>query len=73
MKRNMGVFDRAIRVILAAIVLILFFTKQITGTAAVVLGIIAVILILTSLVGFCPLYVPFGMKTAKKEGPTPSP
>jgi len=72
MKRNMGILDRAIRVILAAIILILFFTKQITGTAAVVLGIIAVILILTSLVGFCALYVPFGMKTAKKEGPPPA-
>jgi hypothetical protein len=72
MKKNMGVLDRAIRLILAIVIVILFLTKQITGAAAIILGIIAAIFILTSLVGLCPLYIPFGMKTTKKEGPPPT-
>jgi small-conductance mechanosensitive channel len=62
----MGSVDRIIRIILAAVVAVLFFTKQITGTAAIILGILAIIFILTSLVGFCPLYVPFKISTKKK-------
>ena len=66
MKTNMGSVDRIIRIILAAVVAVLYFTKQITGTAAIILGILAIIFILTSLVGFCPLYVPFKISTKKK-------
>jgi small-conductance mechanosensitive channel len=66
MKKNMGVLDRIIRTILAVVVIVLYFTKQISGTAAVILGIIAVIFLLTSLFGFCPLYVPFKISTKKK-------
>jgi len=67
MKKNMGALDRIIRTILAVIVVVLYFTKQISGTAAIILGIIAVIFLLTSLIGFCPLYVPFKISTQKKE------
>jgi uncharacterized membrane protein len=66
MKTNMGGLDRILRLVLAIVVAVLFFTKQITGTAAIVLGVIAVIFVLTSLVGFCPLYVPLGISTKKK-------
>jgi small-conductance mechanosensitive channel len=66
MKKNMGAADRIIRTILAIVVAILYFTDQITGTAAIVLGIIAIVFLLTSLVGFCPLYVPFKLSTLKK-------
>jgi len=67
MKKNMGAADRIIRTVLAIAIAVLYFTKQITGLAAVVLGIIAVIFLLTSLAGFCPLYVPLKISTAKKE------
>lgn len=66
MKTNMGGIDRILRLSLAGVVAILFFTKQLTGTAAAVLGVFAVIFVLTSLVGFCPLYVPLGISTKKK-------
>lgn len=65
MKTNMGGVDRVLRLILAAVVAVLFLTKQLTGTAAVVLAIFAVIFVVTSLVGFCPLYVPLGISTKK--------
>jgi len=70
MKTNMGSVDRIIRVILAVVVAVLYFTKQITGTVAIILGILAIIFILTSLVGVCPLYLPFKISTKKKQKPT---
>jgi len=63
----MGAADRIIRIVLAVVIAVLFFTDQITGAAAVILGILAIIFLLTSLVGFCPLYVPFKLSTRKKS------
>ncbi|MBN1274385.1 MAG: DUF2892 domain-containing protein [Candidatus Aminicenantes bacterium] len=67
MKTNMGIVDRIIRTALAVVVAVLYFTKQITGTAAIILVILAVVFLLTSAVGFCPLYVPFKISTKKKK------
>ena len=66
MKKNMGVADRIVRTLLAVLVAILYFTDQISGIAAIILGIFAVIFLLTSLASFCPLYTPFKLSTAKK-------
>ena len=66
MTRNMGAADRIIRILLAVAVIVLFWTKQITGLAAIILGIIAVVFVLTSAVGFCPGYVPLKISTKKK-------
>jgi hypothetical protein len=66
----MGSVDRIIRVILAVVIAVLYFTKQITGTVAIILGILAIIFVLTSLVGVCPLYLPFKISTKKKQKPT---
>jgi hypothetical protein len=67
MKKNMGTIDRVIRVILAAIVLLLYGVGTISGAAAVILGIFAVIFLLTSITGVCPLYGPLGISTIKKQ------
>jgi len=67
MKKNMGTVDRVIRVLLAVVVLILYLTGNITGLAAAILGIIALVFVLTSIIGFCPLYVPFKISTIKKS------
>ena len=65
MKKNMGTVDRAIRILLAVFVLILYLTGNITGLAAAILGVIALVFVVTSIIGFCPLYVPF--KTSTKN------
>lgn len=65
MNKNMGTIDKLIRSALAIIVAILYFTGQITGTAAIILGLLAVVFLLTSLIGTCPLYLPFGLSTKK--------
>ena len=66
MKQNMGSADRIIRILLAIVIAVLFFTKQITGTLGIILGILAIIFLVTSFIGFCPLYVPFKLSTKKK-------
>jgi hypothetical protein len=67
MKKNMGIADRAVRLVIAAVLAILFFTKTVTGTLGIVLIIIAAVFTLTSFISFCPLYLPFGIKTCKKQ------
>lgn len=67
MKKNMGLTDRIIRIAVAIFVLVLYFMEVINGTLALILGAFAVIMIATSFVSFCPLYMPFGINTTKKE------
>ncbi len=67
MKQNMGSLDRLIRTLLAVLIVILYFTGQITGLAAIILGIVAVIFLATSLIGFCPLYVPLKISTTGRK------
>ena len=67
MKKNIGITDKGIRFSIAAIIIILAFAKLITGTTAIILIILAVVLALTSLVSFCPLYSVLRVSTKKKE------
>lgn len=67
MKKNMGTIDRGIRILLAVIVAILYLIGSITGVAAIILGILAVVFLTTGLTGFCPLYVPLKISTMKKS------
>jgi K+-transporting ATPase A subunit len=67
MKKNMGTIDRIIRILLAIVVIILYITGSITGFAAIILGILAIVFIITSMIGFCPLYLPFKISTIGKS------
>ena len=67
MKKNMGTTDKAIRILIAVVIGVLYFTNIISGTLAIVLGILAVVFLLTSFINFCPLYLPFGINTSKKK------
>ncbi|WCL49496.1 YgaP family membrane protein [Leptospira sp. GIMC2001] len=66
MKLNMGTIDRIVRALLALIVAGLYFGGFISGTIAIVLGVIAIVLLGTSLVGSCPLYIPLKISTKGK-------
>lgn len=63
MKKNMGNADRIIRIAAALIFGILYFTNTIAGTTGLVLLIAGSVFLLTSLIGFCPLYTVLGIKT----------
>ena len=67
MKPNMGTADRVMRVILAAVMAILYFTDTATGTLGMVLLALAAVFLLTSFIRFCPLYAPFGISTCKAK------
>lgn len=67
MKPNMGSTDKVVRLLVAAFIAVLYFTNVIAGTFGLVLLVLAVIFVLTSLIGFCPLYLPFGISTRKKD------
>jgi hypothetical protein len=69
MKKNMGNADRLIRLTIAAIFAVLYFTNVIPGTPGIVLVVLASIFVLTSLVSFCPLYAPFGLSTCQTKKP----
>jgi hypothetical protein len=67
MKKNIGSIDKVIRILIAVVIAILFFTKVITGVLGIVLIVLAAVFVLTSLISFCPLYLPFGIHTGKKK------
>jgi hypothetical protein len=67
MKNNMGLADKMIRILIAAAVVILYYTNVISGTLAIILLIVSGIFILTSLISICPLYLPFGISTRGKN------
>lgn len=67
MKPNMGNLDRMVRVIIALAIALAWYTDMISGTAALIGLAFAGIFIATSLVSFCPLYLPFGLDTLRKR------
>lgn len=67
MKKNMGNADRIVRFVIAIIIGILYWQEIISGTLAIILGIISVIFIVTSFVRFCPLYAIIGLNTCPKK------
>ena len=71
MKKNMGVADRAIRTIVAVVLIVLLVTGKVSSTLAIVLGVIAAAFVVTSLMGWCPAYIPLKMSTRKNPGAAP--
>lgn len=65
MKKNVGLADKGIRVLVAFIIAVLYYLDIISGTIGIVLMAIAIILLLTSLFNFCPLYALLGKNTCK--------
>ena len=66
MKKNMGTIDKVIRILVAVVIAVLFYTNVITGLLGIVLMVLGAIFVVTSLISFCPLYLPFGINTGKK-------
>lgn len=66
MKANIGTIDKSVRIIIAAVVAVLFFTNVISGTLAIILFIVAAILLITTFINFCPIWHFLGISTRKK-------
>lgn len=67
MKKNMGATDRVIRIVLAALFSVLYFTGTVTGTVGLVLLVLGGVFLATSLISFCPLYSLVGLNTCPKK------
>lgn len=65
MKKNMGFIDRIVRVLIAVLITVYYFKGAFNGVLAIVLGIVALIFVVTSLLSYCPLYSLLGTSTKK--------
>ncbi len=66
MKKNMGTVDRVLRIIGALVIAYLILSELLTGTLAIVLGIVGIVLLFTAAVGVCPAYFPLKITSLKK-------
>lgn len=67
MKKNMGALDKTIRIVLALLFVILYATGSVSGTWGIILLVLAAVFIVTSLMSFCPLYLPLGISTKRSK------
>jgi len=69
LKSNMGMVDKVLRILISVVIGYLYYAHVIEGTVAIILLVLAIVFVLTSIVGTCPLYLPFGIntRTDKKE------
>jgi hypothetical protein len=67
MKKNMGKVDKMLRIIVAMVIGVLYFNNSISGILGMLLIVLAIVFLLTSLINFCPLYLPFGIDTREEK------
>lgn len=67
MKINIGPSDKLMRLIIALVLILLFYFEVITGTLGLIALVLAFVLAITSLINFCPIYTIFRINTSKKK------
>jgi fatty-acid desaturase len=67
MKKNLSNMDRAVRFTIGIILITLFLTQILTGTLGYILMGVGIVLLVTGLASFCPLYALLGICTSRKE------
>jgi len=67
MKRNVGLFDKVFRIVVAIVIALLYYFGVISGTVGIVLLVVAAVFLLTALINFCGLYTLFGINTCSKK------
>jgi hypothetical protein len=65
MKKNIGYADSILRIILAMMAAILYFTDVVDDSITLIPMIFAAVLLLTSLISYCPFYSIFRINTYK--------
>ena len=65
MKKNIGSIDKSVRIAIAVLVAILYFANVISGTLAIILGVLAVVFAITAFLNFCPIWAVLGINTSK--------
>jgi len=67
MKNNMSSYDKLIRLGLSIVLIILYYKQVVAGTIGIICLVVALVLTITSLIGFCPIYRILGINTRKTE------
>ena len=67
MAKNMGSYDRIVRLLIALALALLYFTGMVGGALGIIFLVVAVVFLITSLVGYCPGYAPMGVSTCGKS------
>jgi hypothetical protein len=67
MKKNMGSADITARIAVAVAIALLYVTHTITGGWSIVLPLLGAALLITSIIGYCPLYTFFGINTCRRK------
>ena len=67
MKANIGSLDKVIRIFLAIVFAMLYITKMVEGTVSIMLLVVGGVLLLTSIINFCPLYAILGWSSGKEK------
>jgi hypothetical protein len=67
MKNNVGTVDKVIRILIAFVVVVLYFSHFISGVLTITLLVLSAVLVATSLLSFCPIWFALGLSTKKKE------
>lgn len=65
--KNVGTIDKVARIAAVILIGVLYATNIISGIVAILLVIVAIVLLITSFIGFCPLYLPLGINTCRKK------
>ena len=65
MKTNESGFDRVIRIVVGIVLFVLYFTSVVSGILGIISLIVGAILVITGIVGFCPLYALLKIRTNK--------
>ena len=65
MQQNVGYFDRALRIIVAVIIIGVLFQEQRTGMPLLLWLVVAALLMGTGTLGYCPLYGLLGISTRR--------
>ncbi len=68
MKKNMGTIDKILRVIIAIVIAALYYMDLIvSNTLSAIILFVAAILLITSLLNFCPLYLVLGINSCSSD------
>jgi hypothetical protein len=67
MNKNVGTTDRVIRIVIAAVLAVLYFSGAVTGTLGTIVLIVAAISLITGIFRVCGLYALFGVNTCRTK------
>lgn len=67
MKANIGSLDKNIRTLIVVLLILAAYLAPITKQVQTILSVVAAIVFVTTLISWCPVYIPFKINTTGKK------